>query len=93
VTYLQRYTLLAAVGMATSQDDDGKSAGEQQGNTLKEDLVVERLDAIANCRDLIELQKVHSYACKMAQEADDKGAELAFIKASNARKVELRASR
>jgi hypothetical protein len=92
VTYLQRYTLLAAVGMATGGDDDGGASGDS-GNRLKEELVVERLTWIENARDLIELQRVHSNACKMAQEADDKDAELRFIKASNARKVEIRASR
>lgn len=30
VTYLQRYTLKAALGVAAAKDDDGQSAGEQQ---------------------------------------------------------------
>jgi hypothetical protein len=93
VTYLERYTLLALVGMATKDmDDDGRKSEAPKGNKLKDELVSERLTWIENCRDLVELQRVHNNACKMAQEAEDKDAELRFIKASNQRKVEIRAS-
>lgn len=38
VTYLQRYTLLAATGMATEdQDDDGTGAGPEPAKTLADD--------------------------------------------------------
>lgn len=48
VTYLQRYTLLAATGMATSDmDDDGKAAGGDGPITEEQlDLLRARLDSI-----------------------------------------------
>lgn len=91
VTYLQRYTLLAAVGMAAANaDDDAAAAGQPEGTRLAPQVVGAALDDIEACRDLVELQRVHKRVCKMAQDAEDKGAELQFIKASNARKVAIR---
>lgn len=95
ITYLQRTTLLAATGTAPKElvhDDDGRAAGsESKADRLSDEIVTERLSWIENARDLIELQRIHHNACKMAQDIDDKGAELRFIKASNARKVAIRA--
>jgi hypothetical protein len=91
-SYGMRYLLKMIFNIAIGEEDRDGNA-QEKGNSLKEDLVVERLDWIRAAKDLVELQRIHNNACKMAQEADDKGAELAFIKASNARKVELRASR
>lgn len=34
ITYLQRYTLKAAIGIAASQDDDGHSAGQKAVSTI-----------------------------------------------------------
>lgn len=90
VTYLERYTLLLAVGMAAANDDDGR-ASEKRGNRLAEELVIERLDWIENSRDLPELQRVFANAYKMAQGAGDKDFEYRLIKAKDARKEAIRA--
>lgn len=37
VTFLQRYTLKASLGLAVSHDDDGKSAGQGDTGTITED--------------------------------------------------------
>lgn len=39
VTYLQRYTLLSALGLATYEDDDGKGAGGEKKPSLTEDQI------------------------------------------------------
>lgn len=89
-TYLERYTLLAAVGLAAANDDDGK-ATSASGSRLSDEVVGSSLDDIDACVNLVELQRVYTRVCKMAQEADDKAAELAFIKRSNERKAAIRA--
>ena len=89
--YLERYTLLAAVGMAAANaDDDAAAAGQAQGSRLAWQVVGAALDDIDGCNDLVELQRVHKRVCKMAQDAEDKDAELQFIKASQARKAAIR---
>lgn len=37
ITYLQRYTLKAALGLAASNDDDGRKAGDAPAGTITED--------------------------------------------------------
>lgn len=37
ITYLQRYTLKAALGLAAAADDDGASAGDQQSDTVSDE--------------------------------------------------------
>lgn len=39
ITYLQRYTLKAALGLAASADDDGKSSGETDNEHLSEEQI------------------------------------------------------
>jgi hypothetical protein len=48
ITYLQRYTLKAALGLAASNDDDGKSAGETDDGTLISEEQLAELIAIAD---------------------------------------------
>jgi hypothetical protein len=89
--YLERYTLFAACGLDDgSPDKDGAQPSDK--NRLADELVIERLEWIENCRDLVELQKTHNNACKMAQEVGDQAAELSFIKASNAQKTKIRSA-
>lgn len=59
VTYLQRYTLLAATGLATSdqQDDDGRSA-DQQEEQAKDPIVDPLMDKINLCETRDELRSV-----------------------------------
>lgn len=49
VSYLQRYTLLAATGTATGEDDDGRAAGKPVQTTK-----LASADDIAQIRDLIK---------------------------------------
>lgn len=39
ITYLQRYTLKAALGLAASNDDDGRKAGDAPSGTITDDQV------------------------------------------------------
>lgn len=85
ITYLQRYTLLAATGMAAAgTDNDGHGA-----SGLPDEQVSEKLDWIANSGDENELKRVFANAYKQAAEAKDQRAMAAYIKAKDARKKEL----
>lgn len=53
ITYLQRYTLKAALGLAASNDDDGKAAGTQAQRTIAPDQV-EQLRAALSFRNIPE---------------------------------------
>jgi hypothetical protein len=46
VTYLQRYTLKAALGLAASDDDDGKAAGEKAGKPRVSDEQIAELEGL-----------------------------------------------
>lgn len=46
ITYLQRYTLKAALGLAASSDDDGSKAGEKQNDVISEEQRDRILDLI-----------------------------------------------
>ena len=89
VTYLQRYTLLAACGLATSDsDDDGRG-----GKTLEAGLSRERADQlgswIANAADTDQLRERYFAAYREAEKANDKTVVQLFIRAKDARKKEL----
>jgi hypothetical protein len=84
VTYLQRYTLLSATGMAAKgTDNDGATIG----TTLD---ISESLEWIANSRNTEELLKFYLPAYKQAQEARDKSAMQQLLAAKNRRQAELR---
>jgi hypothetical protein len=90
ITYLQRYTLLAITGMATAdQDDDGKASGQQEEELTKLDNLNERLDWIANCRDVEELRRIFADAYKEANKLHDTDAIKVLTKAKDARRAEL----
>lgn len=84
VTYLERYTLLAATGLAASEDDDGRTS-----EAMPEESVVEWVDAIASASDLDELKKNFFDAAKKAEEYHDTAAIAKFQKAKNARYREI----
>ena len=87
-TYLERYTLLAATGMAASgQDSDGAGTKSQ----MDEKEFVAQMDNIQNCRTLVELQRVFANAYKLAQAAKDQAAQAAFIKSKDQKKKEISA--
>jgi hypothetical protein len=88
-TYLERYTLLAATGLASANsDNDGNGSG--QGSQIPEQQYIEHLDNIQNAGTLVELQRVFGVAYKMAEEAKDKNAQAKFIASKDARKKELK---
>ena len=83
VTYLQRYTLLAATGLAAGgTDNDG--AGAPQYRDLNE-----RLEWIANSTNEDELRRIFSAAYKEAMYLKDKAAVNALIAAKDKRRKEL----
>jgi hypothetical protein len=88
VTYLQRYTLLAAVGMAAGgQDDDGASAGPKA--EMAEQQYAAAMDAIEGSRTVDELRAAYKQAFKAAEDARDTDAMKAFTKSKDAKKQEL----
>lgn len=79
VTYLQRYTLLAACGLAASNaDNDG--AGTTNGE------LAERIEWLGNCKDMAELRRVFDQAWK---DFNSDAARKALTAAKDARKREL----
>lgn len=87
-TYLQRYTLLAATGMAAAgTDDDGESAGNSA--SMEDTAYVAHMDAIKDAGTTDSLRKIFAGADTAADEAGDKKAKDAFIKAKNTRYREL----
>ena len=86
-TYLERYTLLAATGMASAgQDIDGAAPK----SSMDEKEFLTQLDNINNSGTLVELQRIFGVAYKLAQDAKDQGAQSTFIRAKDARKAALR---
>jgi hypothetical protein len=81
VTYLQRYTLLAATGLAAGNDNDAASPTFGELN--------ERLEWIANCATLEELQRVFAAAYKEAKASGSNGALQALANAKDKKKREL----
>ena len=93
VTYLQRYTLLAALGMAAAgMDNDGRAANEEQKPKTSDARVVECLSWIKEAPDLVALQRKFVGACQEAQKINDKDAEAQYIRAKDQRKRVLRAN-
>jgi hypothetical protein len=87
VTYLQRYTLLSATGLAVAgADNDGQTAG---GSEMNEQSYVSHLDNIQNAHTQEELKRVFAAAYKEANEAGDTSARDAFVKAKDNKKLEL----
>lgn len=89
-SYLERYTLLAATGLAAQgEDDDANKAGSLPGGTMSEPDLVSWLDALENAPTEPELKKMFNSAFPEAQKAGDKSAMAALIKARDKRKAEL----
>ena len=84
-SYLERYTLLAATGMAASdQDNDGAGAPG-----ISEDAVQERVAIIERAQTLDALKAAYAEAYRVAQKAGDKRAMAAYIDAKNRRRAEM----
>ena len=92
VTYLQRYTLLAATGLAAANtDNDGR--GVTNGNGHKAGMAGDRLQElcewIVNARNREELEKLYKNAYREADAVQDKMAQGKIIAAKDRRKAEL----
>jgi ERF superfamily len=84
VTYLERYTLLAATGLAAKNgDDDGRSAEEKMKN------LQEHVSAIEMCHNLEILQTTFKTAVGEAIKAESTSAVKALVMAKDKRKAEL----
>ena len=83
VTYLQRYTLLAATGLAASNDSDGVQANNGGLN------VDEHCEWIANAKDLSELKRLYDTAKKAALDAKNSAALQRLAAAKDAKKKEF----
>ena len=84
VTYLERYTLLAAVGLAAKDADDDGRAAESKWEKLPE-----HLEAIKMCFNLEILQTTFKDAVKEAMAIKDTAAMLILAQAKDTRKAEL----
>jgi hypothetical protein len=86
VTYLQRYTLLAATGMAAGVDDDGATSGPQMP---PDDLAYHR-EQIEAATNMTDLQKVFAAAYKAAKASGDENAQKSLTKLYEEKKRERR---
>jgi hypothetical protein len=85
VTYLQRYTLLAATGLATKgADDDGKTEG------LSANATEEFLTTFRDSMNLGDLQRAFNEAYQAAKTINDTQAMQLFIQKKDERKTELK---
>jgi hypothetical protein len=89
VTYLQRYTLLAATGLAAGgTDTDGHVAQSASGITPTQ--VQDWCQRMTKAADIDQLRTVFAAAYRQATEANDRNAQAAYIAAKDARRKELR---
>lgn len=89
VTYLQRYTLLSACGVAAKgQDDDGRS-----GEGMPEQSIEDYCIAIRDESTMEQLKKVFSEAYKKATALSDQSARARLTKVYEERKREILGSR
>ena len=94
VTYLQRYTLLAATGLATSDSDDDGRGGQSIASRMKctpipEERVQKICAAIRKALNMNDLKNLYMKAGNEAKAANDRAALDDFIEAKDARKREL----
>jgi len=90
VTYLQRYTLLAATGLAAGgSDNDGRDTNQSTPKRIPAEKVSEQCEWIANAKDSGELEKLYKNAYREAMQLNDKPAMARYITAKDARKKEL----
>lgn len=86
VTYLQRYTLLAACGLAAQNDTDGQTNGH---GAVEEGKLKEFCRQIAEVETLADLKTVFARAYGEAQTMNDRKAMAHYIQAKDQRKREI----
>lgn len=85
VTYLQRYTLLAATGLAARNgDDDGQSGGHALEN------LSDWIAAIEGCNSEAQLKDTYTKAYRAAEGAGDRRAQEQIVAAKDKRRKELK---
>lgn len=91
ITYLQRYTLLAATGLAAAgTDNDGrKAAPTPAGPQMDVEEYANHIDNIEGAAQMATLREVYKAAYKHAEAIGDQVALKAFVKAYETRKKEL----
>jgi len=90
VTYLQRYTLLSATGLAAfGTDNDGQSAGAPESLMADQEYLT-AMENIENASTVSEVTRFYLAAIKAAGLAGDKKAIAQFEAAANKRKEELK---
>lgn len=89
LSYLEKYCLLAAAGVAAGMpDNDGQTAGD--GGGVEDDVLSAQIKRIKECADAVSLQKVFAEAYKIANDANDKNATGQIIRARDERKQEIK---
>jgi len=86
ISYLEKYTLLAATGMAAGMPD---TDGNKSGATVEG--YAEHLTLIQHAKSLIELKNYHHNAVKAARAVKDSASEKDFTLAKDKRRGELEA--
>jgi hypothetical protein len=89
VTYLQRYTLLAATGLAAANSDNDGRGAEAAATGIPDARVQQHCDWLANAPDLNELRRLFATAYREAETAKDRSAMSAYIRTKDGRKREL----
>lgn len=86
ISYLERYTFMAATGMAaTGQDNDGNGGGPE----MDEKDYISWMDAIENASDVENLRATFKAAFTAADDAKDTKSKDKFIAAKDKRKKQL----
>jgi hypothetical protein len=84
-TYLQRYTLLAACGIAVKgMDNDGKTEG------MPEDAIIDYCIQLQDASNFVELKPIFAECWEKAKKAGDKQAQERFRKVYEEKKKEFR---
>jgi hypothetical protein len=86
VTYLQRYTLLAACGLAAKNDDDGQTSSKP---IVSVEEIEKNLKEISEAKSFETLKNIFGIAWAKASEIGDKKALAHYITAKDKRKKEL----
>ena len=90
VSYLERYTLLAATGLATTdQDDDGRGGAQADPEGIPTQRLEEMCGEIDRASALEQLRKIFTFAYREAEQAKDRTAMAMYIRLKDARKREL----
>jgi len=89
VTYLERYTLLAATGMAVGGQDDDGAASRTGDGVLDPGLLADHLASIESAADEAGVKQAFASAYNAANAVNDWNAIRAFTEAKDARRAKV----